>query len=146
MALHIRDFREADRHHVLGLWEICALTRPWNMPDGDIDRAIHSREATLLVGLESGQVIATVMVGHDGHRGWVYYLAVAPDHQNRGRAREMLAEAELWRTMRKIPKVQLMVRTDKPETGRVYEALGYERQPVSVFGKWLRDGDPDAGG
>ena len=137
MALHIRDFREADRAALIALWETCGLTRPWNDPDADIDRIQVSRDATILIGTVDDAVVASVMVGHDGHRGWIYYLAVRPDRQARGHGREMMAEAELWLTARGAPKVQLMVRQENEDAADFYSALGYERQDVTVLGKWL---------
>ena len=137
MALHIRDFREADRAALIALWEACALTRPWNDPDADVDRAVTSRDATILVGTVDGVVVASVMAGHDGHRGWIYYLAVSPDRKARGHGREMMAEAELWLKARGAPKVQLMVRQGNETAAAFYTTLGYERQDVTVLGKWL---------
>tara|TARA_R110001606_G_scaffold181323_1_gene328034 strand:+ start:250 stop:684 length:435 start_codon:yes stop_codon:yes gene_type:complete len=137
MALHIRDFREPDRAALIALWETCALTRPWNDPNTDLDRAVTARDAALLVGTWNEGVVASIMVGHDGHRGWIYYLAVSPDRQGRGHGREMMAEAELWLEARGAPKVQLMVRDGNEIAAAFYQALGYERQDVAVFGKWL---------
>lgn len=72
MSLHIRTYREQDRVAVIALWERCALSRPWNDPAADIDLCVLSREATLMVGFRENDLIASVMVGHDGHRGWIY--------------------------------------------------------------------------
>jgi ribosomal protein S18 acetylase RimI-like enzyme len=137
MAMHIREFLEADRVALITLWEACALTRPWNAPNADVDRAVTSRDATILVGTVDDVVVASVMAGHDGHRGWIYYLAVSPERQGRGHGREMMAEAELWLTARGAPKVQLMVREGNETAAAFYTALGYERQDVTVLGKWL---------
>ena len=137
MALDIRDFREADRAALIALWEACALTRRWDDPNADMDRSIASRDATILVGTLDNDVIASAVVGHDGHRGWIYYLAVSPERQGRGHGREMMAEAELWLTARGAPKVQLMVREGNETAAAFYTALGYERQDVTVLGKWL---------
>jgi len=137
MTLHIRDFREADRAALIALWGACALIRPWNDPNADIDRAVTSRDAAILVGTVDDLVVAGVMVGHDGHRGWIYYLAVSPDRKARGHGREMMAEAELWLTSRGAPNVQLMVRGENQHAAAFYDALGYERQDVTVLGKWL---------
>lgn len=139
MSLHIRTYREQDRDAVIALWERCGLTRPWNDPAADIELCVRSREASLMVGYKEGELIASVMVGHDGHRGWIYYLAVQPGHQGHGHGREMMTEAELWLTSRGIPKVQLMVRTGNQSAEAFYGALGYEAQDVTVFGKWLND-------
>jgi len=144
MALHIRNFREADRVALMALWEACALTRPWNDPNADLDWAVTSRDAAVLIGTWNDAVIASIMVGHDGHRGWVYYLAVSPDRQARGHGREMMAEAELWLTARGAPKVQLMVRDGNAPGTDFCTALGHERQDVTVFGKWLTP-SPEAG-
>ncbi len=103
----------------------------------DVDRAVTSRDATILIGTVNDDAIASVMVGHDGHRGWIYYLAVSPDRQTRGHGREMMAEAELWLTARGAPKVQLMVRSENQGAAAFYTALGYESQHVAVLGKWL---------
>ena len=124
---------------MIALWERCALTRPWNDPAADIDLCLRSREATLMVGFREDDLIASVMVGHDGHRGWIYYLAVDPARQGHGHGREMMSEAELCLTNRGAPKVQLLVRTGNADAEAFYEALGYRPQEVTVFGKWLND-------
>ncbi len=137
MRMHIRDFQESDRSDLVALWETCALTRPWNAPDADIDRCLNARDATILVGIVNDKLIASVMAGIDGHRGWVYYLAVSPDVRQRGRGREMMAEAELWLKARGAPKVQLMVRGGNGGAAAFYEALGFDLQDVVVLGKWI---------
>lgn len=138
MTMHVRDFRETDRAALVALWETCGLTRPWNDPNDDIDRAIAAREATILVGYARDQLIGSVMAGHDGHRGWVYYLAVDPAQQGRGLGRELMEEAGLWLLSRGAPKLELMVREGNDRAAKFYEALGFERQPVTVYGKWLK--------
>lgn len=79
MSMHIRDFQESDRSELIALWETCDLTRPWNEPHDDIDRCLSTRDSAILVGHIDGTLIASVMVGADGHRGWIYYLAISPD-------------------------------------------------------------------
>ncbi len=78
------------------LWQTCGLTRPRNDPNDDIDRAIAAREATILIGYARDQLIGSVMAGHDGHLGWVCYLAVDPGFQGKGFGRELMQEAGLW--------------------------------------------------
>jgi len=78
MTMHLRDFREADRARLIALWDACGLTRPWNDANNDIDRSMTARDAMILVGLVDDKLVGSVMAGHDGHRGWVYYLAVDP--------------------------------------------------------------------
>jgi len=138
MTMHVRDFRETDRRALTALWEACGLTRPWNDPNDDIDRAVAAREATILVGYADGELIGSVMAGHDGHRGWVYYLAVDPVHQGHGAGRELMEEAGLWLASRGAPKLELMVRDGNEKVAEFYEALGFERQQVTVYGKWLK--------
>jgi len=138
MTMHVRDFREADRRALTELWEACGLTRPWNDPNDDIDRAVSAKEATILVGCADGTLIGSVMAGHDGHRGWVYYLAVDPARQGRGAGRELMEEAGLWLASRGAPKLELMVRDGNDKAAKFYESIGFERQQVTVYGKWLK--------
>jgi ribosomal protein S18 acetylase RimI-like enzyme len=140
MTLHIRDFREPDRAALIALWDACGLTRPWNDPGSDIDRAVQARDATILVGHLGGKLSASVMAGHDGHRGWVYYLAVDPGCQGRGLGRELMEEAGLWLAARGAPKLELMVRQGNAQAEGFYKALGFEPQDVRVYGKWLEKG------
>jgi len=136
-SLIVRDFEENDRDAVIRLWERCGLTRSWNDPYADIDLAMAAPNATLLVGLLDSDLITSLMVGFDGHRGWVYYLAVAPEEQRRGCGRLMMNVAEDWLRARDAPKIQLMVRDDNRAAIRFYEALGYEVQKTTTLGKRL---------
>jgi ribosomal protein S18 acetylase RimI-like enzyme len=123
---------------LVALWEACGLTRPWNDPQRDAELAIAGPTSTIL-GLHDGDVlIASVMVGFDGHRGWVYYLAVAPDRRREGLGRLLMAAAEAWLRDRGVPKLQLMVRTSNDEALGFYEALGLERQEVVTLGRFLK--------
>jgi len=135
--LDVREFIEADRRAVITLWQRCGLTRPWNDPSADIDLAIGSATSTILVGTSEGTITASVMAGFDGHRGWVYYLAVDPDHARCGHGRTMMAAAEDWLAARSAPKLELMVRDDNDAAIGFYAALGYEPQKVSVLAKWI---------
>ena len=98
---------------VIALWERAGLTRPWNNPDDDLQRVIAAPTSEVLVGVDAGELVATVMVGHDGHRGWVYYLAVDPEARQRGYGRAMMSAAETWLQQRQVPKLNLMVRGEK---------------------------------
>jgi ribosomal protein S18 acetylase RimI-like enzyme len=135
--LEVRDFIEDDRQAVIALWQRCGLTRPWNDPSTDIDLAINGTTSTVLVGMFDATIVASVMVGFDGHRGWVYYLAVDPDHARQGHGSTMMAAAENWLAARSAPKLELMVRDDNAAAIGFYAALGYEPQKVSVLAKWL---------
>ncbi len=136
-SLNIRDYRAEDRDALIALWQACDLTRPWNDPATDIAFCVSRPESTILVGEQNGKVVASVMTGHDGHRGWLYYLAVEPSLQKSGLGRRMVEAAEAWLKARGVPKVMLMVR---PENGKVrafYDALGYEEEPRVIFAKRL---------
>ncbi|UJH70895.1 GNAT family acetyltransferase [Ornithinimicrobium sp. INDO-MA30-4] len=93
-TMHIRPFDVSDTEAVVQLWQATGLTRPWNDPYRDIERKLRVQPELFLVGEVQGSVIATAMAGYDGHRGWIYYLAVDPSHQGAGFGRQMLAHAE----------------------------------------------------
>jgi ribosomal protein S18 acetylase RimI-like enzyme len=135
--LAITPIVDGDIEAVVALWQRCGLTRPWNDPASDIAFARRGENADVLVGRHGGAIVATVMVGHDGHRGWFYYLAVDPDVQGRGFGRAMTQAAEAWLVERGIAKAQLMVRADNDRVRAFYEALGYGEQERILFAKWL---------
>jgi ribosomal protein S18 acetylase RimI-like enzyme len=139
--LVIAPIADADVADVVALWHRCGLTRPWNDPSGDIAFARRGPNSAVLVGRHDGAIVATVMVGHDGHRGWFYYLGVDPAAQGRGFGRTMTQAAEAWLVARGIAKAQLMVRADNDRVRAFYQALGYGEQQRVVFAKWL-DGRP----
>lgn len=135
--MNIREFRTADRGAVIALWEACGLTRPWNDPAHDIAFCVSRPESTILVGEVGGKLIASVMTGHDGHRGWLYYLAVEPGLQKSGHGRGMVEAAEAWLKQRGAPKVMLMVRPENTSVRAFYDALGYEEEERVLFAKRL---------
>lgn len=135
------DATQADAEAVIALWHACGLTRPWNDPRADFDRALAGPSSTVLVLREGAAVPATVMVGHDGHRGWVYYLATDPTRRRAGLGRAMMAAAEDWLRTRGVPKLQLMVREGNDAALAFYAALGLERQPVVTLGRFLERED-----
>jgi len=132
---------DADVATVVALWQRCGLTRPWNDPSADIAFARRGPNSAVLIGRRESAIVATVMVGHDGHRGWFYYLGVDPPMQGRGFGRVMTKAAEAWLVERGIMKAQLMVRAGNDRVRAFYEALGYGEQERIVFAKWL-DGRP----
>ena len=135
--LAITPIDDADVAGVVALWQTCGLTRPWNDPAADIALARRGSNAAVLVGRGDGLIVATVLVGHDGHRGWVYYLAVDPDHRQHGYGRVMMDAAERWLRECGIEKLQLMVRPDNQRVKNFYQALGYCEQERVIFAKWL---------
>ncbi len=135
----MRQATDQDRNAVTALWARCDLTRPWNDPVKDFNRALKGDNAVIFVLEQDNALIGTIMVGEDGHRGWVYYLAVDPDARRGGLGRQLMQAAEDWITTRNIPKSQLMVRSDNEQALGFYKALGYEVQPVTTLGRRLID-------
>jgi ribosomal protein S18 acetylase RimI-like enzyme len=124
----------------VALWHECGLTRPWNDPHADLTRAVIGPSSTVLAAVDTDVLAGTAMVGHDGHRGWVYYLAVRPDRRRAGLGRVLMDASERWLAEREVPKVQLMVRRTNASVVAFYTSLGYDEVEVRVFGKFLRDG------
>jgi len=128
--MQFRDIEDQDVEAVVALWTACGLTRPWNDPYKDISFAREGENSTVLVGIADGRISATVMVGHDGHRGMFYYVAVDPALQRRGLGTEAVRAAEGWLGERGVWKVNLLVRTENEKVRGFYEKLGYEINPV----------------
>jgi len=134
--VEIRPLAETSAAAAVALWQEAGLTRPWNDAEGDFLRAVRGPGSAVLgVTGEDGALLATAMVGHDGHRGWVYYLAVAAGHRRRGLAGRLMEACEDWVRARDITKIQLMVRGDNEPVVAFYERLGYEPSDVVVLGK-----------
>jgi ribosomal protein S18 acetylase RimI-like enzyme len=114
------------------------LTRPWNDPEADLRRAVSGSASDVLAAIgDDGRLMATAMVGHDGHRGWVYYLAVDAAAQGRGLGKQMMAACEEWVRSRDIPKIQLMIRAANRSVLGFYEHLGYVEAETVVLGRRL---------
>ena len=135
--MQIRGFQDVDEPEVIRLWERCGLTRAWNDPAKDIARKLHVQGDLFLVGTIEGAIVASVMAGYDGHRGWINYLAVDPLRRRQGLASAMMAEAE--RRLRELgcPKINLQIRRDNIEAAAFYEHLGFAEDAVVSFGKRL---------
>jgi len=140
--VQIRPFAPADEPAVIALWERCHLTRPWNDPRKDIARKLQVRPDLFLVGTLDGEVVATVMAGYEGHRGWMNYLAVDPEHQRRGYGRGIVAAAEQLLRDAGCPKINLQVRTTNTEVIAFYQSLGYVLDDVVSLGKRLEHDGP----
>jgi ribosomal protein S18 acetylase RimI-like enzyme len=140
--LAITAIADADVADVIALWQACHLTRPWNDPAADIALARKGSNAAVLTGRDNGLIVATVLVGHDGHRGWVYYLAVDPDHRHKGYGRVMMGAAEDWLRERGLEKLQLLVRSDNGQVKNFYQSLGYSMQERIIYTKWLDGREP----
>jgi len=137
IALAIEAVADADVEPVVALWERCGLTRPWNDARADIALARRGDNSAVLVGRSADALVAATIVGHDGHRGWVYYVAVDPAARGKGFGRAMMDAAEGWLRARGILKVQLLVRPENTRVQAFYETLGYDEQERVVYAKWL---------
>ena len=140
-TLAISPITDADVEAIVALWQRCGLTRPWNDPAADIALARRGANATILVGRVDDRIVASALVGHDGHRGWVYYVAVDPDQQGKDFGRAIMAAAEDWLRTQGLEKVMLMVRADNAKVRAFYDRLSYETQERVIYAKWL-DGRP----
>ena len=135
--MDIRAFEDADTDAVVALWETCGLTRAWNDPRKDIARKLTTQPELFLIGELDGAVMASAMIGFDGHRGWISYLAVDPEQRGNGYARELIGEGERLLTERGCPKIMLMVRSDNSAVIDLYEHLGYATETTILMGKRL---------
>jgi ribosomal protein S18 acetylase RimI-like enzyme len=131
--MNIRPFQPA----VVALWQECGLTRPWNDPHRDIARKLEVQPELFLVGEIGGALMASVMAGYEGHRGWVNYLAVAKAFRGRGHARALMQRVETLLTERGCPKLNLMVRSSNREALEFYRRLGYAQDEAVPLGKRL---------
>lgn len=131
----IREIADADIDAVVALWHAAGVAKPWNDPLRDIAFARRDAHSTVLLAEIEGRVVASVMVGEDGHRGWVYYVAADPEMQGAGLGRAMMAAAEAWLVGRGVWKMQLLVRGDNDKVKRFYEHLGYTDTKASCFQK-----------
>ncbi len=141
-ALTITAIEDPDVPEIVQLWKRADLVREWNDPTGDIELARRERNSTILLGRHDGALVASVLVGHDGHRGWVYYVSVDPDHRLKDYGRQIMTAAEDWLRARGILKLQLMVRGDNARVHAFYRSLGYYDQQRTTFAKWLDGRDP----
>ena len=136
--LDIGALSSTEAEAAIALWREAGLVRPWNDPDADLRRALAGPASTVLAGRIAGRLVATAMVGWDGHRGWLYYLAVAVDARRRGYGGAMVRAAEGWLAQYDAPKLNLMVRTENRAAERFYEALGYRRAEAATLQRALR--------
>lgn len=127
----------ADADAAIALWVASGLVRPWNPPQHDYDRALAGPSSAVLGVRDGDELVGTAMVGHDGHRGWLYYVAVAPDRRRGGIGAALVRAAEAWIAGAGVPKAQLMVRADNAGAVDFYRALGYALQDVAVLGRRL---------
>jgi ribosomal protein S18 acetylase RimI-like enzyme len=135
--MRIRSFQPADEPAVVALWQASGLTRPWNDPHKDIARKLTEQPELFLVGTVGDALIATAMIGYDGHRGWVYYLAVAAEHRKQSYGRALMDEAERRLVAVGCPKINLLVRSSNAAVIEFYRSLGYTQDDSVSLGKRL---------
>jgi ribosomal protein S18 acetylase RimI-like enzyme len=137
--LTIRSIAEGEDDAVIAIWQKAGLARPHNPPQEDLDFMKQTADSEVLVGLLGEEVVASVNVCHDGHRGWMYYLGVDPNHSGSGYGKAMVDAAEEWLKDRSVRKVQLMIRPENKGVMEFYDRLGYEDNPCVLKQKWLLD-------
>ena len=138
----IRTFQPEDETAVIALWRACGLTRPWNNPHLDIQRKLAEDPSLFFVVEEESRIIGSCMAGYDGHRGWIYYLAVHPEAQKRGLATQLMRHAEEKLIAQGCPKLELMVRDTNAEVIDFYNKIGYQQDPVVVLTRRLIEDAP----
>lgn len=142
MLVTIRNYAPSDDKAVIELWFRCGLLTPANNPHEDIIRKTAVNPDLLFVAAADTTVVGTCMAGYEGHRGWINYLAVAPECQRQGIARRLMATAETALKALGCPKINLQVRTTNTDVIAFYEALGYTQDAVICMGKRLSHDPP----
>ncbi len=135
--LEIRAYRPSDEAGVVQLWKDCDLVVPWNSPHADIQRKVQVQPELFLVGVAAGKLVATVMAGYEGHRGWINYLAVAPDFRGRGIGHRIMQEAEAGLRAIGCPKINVQIRRNNTAVIKFYKSVGFSVDEVVSMGKRL---------
>jgi GNAT superfamily N-acetyltransferase len=141
--MQIRPYAERDYADLVKLWDATGISVAYNDPAKDVPLMQATHNCQLYVGEEDGRLVGSIMVGHEGHRGWLYKLAVAADQQGKGHGRALVQQAERWLVARGLPKVSLLIRDTNLKVRAFYERLGYEVSPRAVMQRWLKDGAVD---
>ena len=135
--IKISEFTDDQSNQVIALWEKCGLTRSWNNPEKDIARKNGDQNGKFLIGQIDGVLMASIMIGYDGHRGSINYLAVDPDYAGAGYGKILMAEAERLLILLGCPKINLCVRADNDKVVELYRQRGYAIEPVHLLDKRL---------
>lgn len=135
--MKIRPFELNDEEQVIALWKECKLVVPWNDPEKDIQRKLKVNPELFLVGIVDNNIVATIMGGYEGHRGWVNYLAVSPAHQRKGYGRQMMDAVEIKLRKMGCPKINLQVRDTNTQVIAFYNAIGYKLDNAVSMGRRL---------
>ena len=135
--MKIRAYHPTDESDVLALWTSCGLVSPHSEPLADIHRKLDVQPELFLVGTLDSAVIATGMAGYDGHRGYLYYFAVSPDHQRKGYGRAIVTHLQGLLSERGCPKLNLFVSSNNLSAFGFYERLGFTRNDMVCIGRHL---------
>lgn len=142
----LRPARDGEEAAVGALWDLCGLSRPWNPPTWDVPFARANPSSEVLVAEDAGgRIVGSVLCGHDGHRGWLYYVAVHPDLRGCGLGRRMVEAGERWLRDQGVWKVMLMVRDTNTGVQDFYRSLGYDRDPVTVMSRRIAPAPDERG-
>ncbi|MCZ0867236.1 GNAT family acetyltransferase [Dasania sp. GY-19] len=135
--MKIRAYNESDKEEVISLWSDCGLVAPQNDPAKDIERKLKVDPDLFLVGVNENGIVASVMGGYEGHRGWINYLAVKPSEQRKGYGQAVMQAVEALIKQKGCPKINLQVRTTNKAVIAFYSAIGYGNDNVVGLGKRL---------
>ena len=145
--MHIETFATTHFDGVDDLWrEVFPDDPPWNRASVAVPAKLAVQPELFLVAMEARRVVGTVMGGYDGHRGWIYALAVAPSHRRRGIAVRLMGEVESRLRTAGCTKINLQVRAGNTAVAGFYEALGYAVEERVSMGKRLAAPAPDPDG
>lgn len=135
--VNIRQADIKDIPALKSLWDRSNMTRSWNDPDKDLRLALKDDHSSVFVAEEQGGIVGSIMCGSDGHRGWIYYMAVSPDHRRKGIAQRLVGQAEAFLLSKGISKAMLLIRPENEAVAAFYRTCGYEKENRIVMAKWL---------
>jgi ribosomal protein S18 acetylase RimI-like enzyme len=135
--MKVRAYSDSDKEHVISLWNECGLIAPQNDPARDIERKLKVDPDLFLVGFNENGIVASVMGGYEGHRGWINYLAVRPSEQRKGYGQSIMQTVEALIRQKGCPKINLQIRTTNKAVIAFYSAMGYGMDNVVSLGKRL---------
>jgi ribosomal protein S18 acetylase RimI-like enzyme len=138
VSFKIGPYQEKYRDAVVELWKKCSLLHPPNDPIKDIEAKMRFQPNLFFVALVDGKVMGSVMVGYEGHRGWLNYLAVAPEHQRRGYGRKLVEKAMAELAKMGCQKLNLQVRKGNAAAVEFYKHVGFKEDECLSFGKRLQ--------
>jgi len=134
----IRKFEIIDENDVIALWKLCNLVVPQNNPKKDIEEKMNFQPELFFVGEFQNNIIASIMIGYDGHRGWLYYLAVHPDFQRRGFGTQLIDFARDCLSTLGCQKINVQIRTSNASVASFYKRVGFFEDHVFGLGKRIK--------